>query len=212
MTAGVHMSPQEFIPVAETTGLIARLGEWSLLEGMRCAARLRDQGRPTKVAINVSRAQLLSKGFLAALHAALLCSNVDPRLIELEVTESLFMDHSPTVQTHLNSIRAVGVGLAIDDFGTGYSCLGSLKDLPVTKLKFDRAFICVLPEDRRAMTIVKYMTQLAKELGIQVVAEGVETNDQRVTCEVAGVHATQGYLHARPMPEDELLSWINKNT
>jgi len=122
------------------------------------------------------------------------------------------MDHSPTVQAHLRSIRAVRVGLAIDDFGTGYSCLAGLKDLPVTKLKFDRAFICVLPGDRRALTIVKYMTQLANELGIKVVAEGVETNDQRVTCEVAGVHATQGYLHARPMPEEQLLQWIKQNT
>ena len=210
MTPGVHISPNEFIPVAETTGLIVRLGEWSLLEGARCAARLRDQGTPTKVAINVSRAQLLSHGFLSALHAALLCANVAPDLIELELTESLFMDHSPTVQSNLRSIREAGVGLAIDDFGTGYSCLASLKDLPVTKLKFDRAFICVLPGDRRALAIVKAMTQLARELGIKVVAEGVETNDQRVACEVAGVHATQGYIHARPMPEDQLFTWIKE--
>jgi diguanylate cyclase (GGDEF)-like protein len=208
MTPGVQISPQDFIPVAETTGLIVRLGEWSLLEGILCAAKLRDQGTPTKVAINVSRAQLMSLGFLSALHGALLCANVAPELIELELTESLFMDHSPVVQTHLQSIRQAGVGLAIDDFGTGYSCLSSLKDLPATKLKFDRAFICVLPGDRRALAIVKSMTQLARELGITVVAEGVETTEQLVACEVAGVHATQGYFHARPMPERSLLNWI----
>jgi diguanylate cyclase (GGDEF)-like protein len=210
ITPGVQISPHDFIPVAETTGLIARLGEWSLLEGTRFAARLRDQGTPTKVAINVSRAQLLSQSFLPALHAALLCARVAPALIELELTESLFMDDSPMVQNNLQRIRQIGVGLAIDDFGTGFSCLASLKDLPATKMKFDRAFISVLPGDLRALAIVKSMTQLAKELGIKVVAEGVETQDQLVACEVAGVHATQGYIHAHPMPEERLLTWITE--
>jgi diguanylate cyclase (GGDEF)-like protein len=210
ITPNVQISPHDFIPVAEATGLISRLGEWSLLEGTRFAARLRDQGTPTKVAINVSRAQLLSQSFLPALHAALLCASVAPELIELELTESLFMDHSPMVQNNVQRIRQAGVGLAIDDFGTGYSCLSSLKDLPATKMKFDRAFISVLPGDYRALAIVKSMTQLAKELGIKVVAEGVETQDQLVACEVAGVHATQGYIHARPMREEDLLIWIKE--
>ena len=205
---GTHISPNEFIPVAEKTGLIARLGEWSLMQGALCAARLRDQGRPTKVAINVSRAQLLSPGFLPALHGALLCANVAPQLIELELTESLFMDISSIVQVNLFSIREAGVGLAIDDFGTGYSCLANLKDLPATKLKFDRAFISVLPGDRRALAIVKAMTQLGRELGMTVVAEGVETAEQLVACEVAGADATQGYIHACPMSEDNLLVWM----
>lgn len=210
ITPGVQIAPHDFIPVAEATGFISRLGEWSLLEGTRFAARLRDQGTPTKVAINVSRAQLLSQSFLPALHAALLCASVAPELIELELTESLFMDDSPMVQNNVQRIRQAGVGLAIDDFGTGYSCLSSLKDLPATKMKFDRAFISVLPGDQRALAIVKSMTQLAKELGIKVVAEGVETQDQLVACEVAGVHATQGYIHARPMPEEDLLAWIKE--
>lgn len=205
---GTHISPNEFIPVAEKTGLIARLGEWSLMQGALCAARLRDQGRPTKVAINVSRAQLLSPGFLPALHGALLCANVAPQLIELELTESLFMDISSIVQVNLFRIREAGVGLAIDDFGTGYSCLANLKDLPATKLKFDRAFISVLPGDRRALAIVKAMTQLGRELGMTVVAEGVETAEQLVACEVAGADATQGYIHACPMSEDNLLLWM----
>jgi len=204
----LQIPPDKFIPVAEKTGLIVRLGEWSLLQGTRCAARLREQGCATKVAINVSRAQLLSPGFLPALHGALLCANVSPELIELELTESLFMDLSPIVQTHLRSAREAGVGLAIDDFGTGYSCLSSLKDIPATKLKFDRAFISVLPADRRALAIVKAMTQLGRELGMIVVAEGVETPEQVLACEVAGTDATQGFFHARPMSEDDLLLWM----
>jgi EAL domain-containing protein (putative c-di-GMP-specific phosphodiesterase class I) len=188
--------------------LIVRLGEWSLLQGTRCAARLREQGFATKVAINVSRAQLISTEFLTALHGALICANVPPELIELELTESLFMDISPTVQANLHGARAVGVGLAIDDFGTGFSSLASLKDIPATKLKIDRAFIKVLPGDRRTLAIVKAMTQLGRELGMVVVAEGVETHEQLVASEVAGVGASQGFLHARPMSEDDLLNWM----
>jgi diguanylate cyclase (GGDEF)-like protein len=204
----VSIEPEKFIPVAEKTGLIVRLGEWSLLQGTRCAARLREQGFATKVAINVSRAQLISTEFLTALHGALICANVPPELIELELTESLFMDISPTVQANLHGARAVGVGLAIDDFGTGFSSLASLKDIPATKLKIDRAFIKVLPGDRRTLAIVKAMTQLGRELGMVVVAEGVETHEQLVASEVAGVGASQGFLHARPMSEDDLLNWM----
>ena len=205
---GVRIPPDKFIPVAEKCGLISRIGEWSLLQGTRFAARLRDQGCATKVAINVSRAQLTSPGFLPALHGALICANVAPELIELELTESLFMDLSPIVQSNLQRAREAGVGLAIDDFGTGYSCLSSLKDIPATKIKFDRAFVSVLPAERRTLSIVKAMTLLARELGMIVVAEGVETPEQLIACEVAGVDATQGYLHARPMAEDDLLLWM----
>lgn len=124
----------------------------------------------------------------------MICANVPPELIELELTESLVMDLSPTVQANLRSARQAGVGLAIDDFGTGYSSLASLKDIPATKLKFDRAFISVLPADRQALAIVKAMTQLGRELGMIVVAEGVETHEQLIACEVAGTDATQGFF------------------
>lgn len=202
------ISPTDFIPVAERTGLIHRLGELSLVQGTRFAARLRDHGWSTRVAINVSRAQLLSRGLLPALYGSLSSANVSASLIELELTESLFMDHSGTVQENLRSIRDAGVGMVIDDFGSGYSCLASLKDLPATKLKFDREFIRVLPGDRRALAIVKSLSQLARDLGLTVVAEGVETNEQLIACEVAGTHATQGFFHSPPLPEEELLTWM----
>ncbi len=205
------ISPGEFIPVAEKIGLIDKLGEWSLLEGALCAARLHRQGWPTKVAINVSRAQLLSEGFLTALQGALLCANVSPQWIELELTESLFMEQTPTVQYNLQRIRDTGVGLAIDDFGTGYSCLATLKDLPATKLKFDRAFIKCLPEDTRVLAIVRAMTDLAHYLGLVVVGEGVETEAQLQACEDFGLDATQGYFQAKPMPESQLLTWLENH-
>jgi len=205
---GRQLSPLQLVAVAEKTGLIVRLGEWSLLQGARCAARLREQGSRTKVAINVSRLQLGSPNFLSVLHAALICSRLPTDAIELELTESLFMDVSPVVQANLRGAHEAGVGLAIDDFGTGYSSLANLKDLPATKLKFDRAFISELPGDRRAFAILSAITRLAGELGMVVVAEGVETAAQLAACEAARVDATQGFLHAKPMPEEALLRWM----
>jgi diguanylate cyclase (GGDEF)-like protein len=207
---GRRLMPGKFIPVAEKSGLIVRLGEWSLLQGAQFAARLRDEGVATKVAINVSRAQLTSRSFAPTLQAALLCANVVPALVELEFTESLFLDLSETVQANLRSVRVAGVGMAIDDFGYGYSCLASLKDLPTTKLKLDRSFIKVLPEDRRAYAVVKAMAMLGRELGMTVVAEGVETAAQQAAVEGAAVDAVQGYFHARPMPEEAMLAWLKE--
>lgn len=205
---GHQIAPARFIPVAEKTGLIVRLGEWSLFQGARCAARLRAQGTPVKMAINVSRAQLISPKFTQALHAALVCANLPPDLLELELTESLFMDLSPPVQANLGAARAAGVGLAIDDFGTGYSCLSTLKDLSANKLKLDRSFVSVLPADRRSFAVVKAMSSLGTELGMTVVAEGVENPAQLAALAEAAVDATQGFFHARPMPEPALMAWM----
>jgi len=213
MRCRVHdrlLAPGRFIPVAEKTGLIVRLGEWSLLQGTRFAARLCHAGRPTKVAINVSRAQLTSPTFLPALHGALICANVDPALIELELTESLVMDESDIVQHNLRRARETGVGLAIDDFGTGYSSLSCLKDLPATKLKLDRSFVQVLPDDRRAYAVVRAMSRLARELGMVMVAEGVETPEQLAALHDAEVDAIQGFIWARPMNEEALLGWLEQ--
>lgn len=205
---GENILPEKFIPIAERTGLITSIGEWSLLQGAMHARRLQDAGYNTKVAINISRAQLASPKFTQALHAAMICSNVKPELIELELTESLFMDISEVVQKNLKNVIAVGVGLALDDFGTGYSCLANLKDIPAKKLKLDRAFVTVLPDDRRALSVVKSMTQLGHELGMTVVAEGCETQQQIDALFDAGVDAIQGFFYARPMPEESLLPWL----
>jgi len=208
-----NISPVKFIPVAEKTGLIIRLGEWSLLQGAMHARLMQDSGVQTKVAINVSRAQLVSPKFTEALHSALTCSNVKPELIELELTESLFMDISDTVQANLKNAIAAGVRLAIDDFGTGYSCLANLKDIPAGKLKLDQAFIKVLPEDRRSLSVVKAITQLGHELGMTVVAEGCERQEQIDALIDVGVDAIQGFFYAKPMPEEQLLPWLQaRNT
>lgn len=207
---GENIPPGKFIPVAEKTGLVIRLGEWSLLQGAMQARLLHDAGYHIKVAINVSRAQLISPKFSQALYAALICSSVKPELVELELTESLFMDISDTVQKNLKNALAAGVSLSIDDFGTGYSCLANLKDIPARKLKLDRAFVIVLPEDRRALAVVRAMTQLGHELGMTIVAEGCERQEEIDALLDAGVDAIQGFFYARPMPEETLLAWLQK--
>lgn len=202
--------PGRFIPVAEKTGLIVRLGEWTLMRGCAFARRMREAGMPLKVAVNVSRTQLLDDQFSVALNAALLCTRVDGQALELELTESLFMDISPVVQSSLAAARELGVGLAIDDFGTGYSCLANLKDIPATKLKLDRAFVSALPDDQRALAVVGAMTRLGQALGMTVTAEGAETQQQTDLLWASGVDQVQGFALAAPMPEEELLAWLKQ--
>lgn len=132
---GEMISPSDFIPIAERTDLIAKIGNWSLAEGAFFAKYLSDEGWRMPVAINVSRLQLLTPGFVSNLQSALLCANIPPELIELEITESLFFDFSPGVQAVLKEILNIGVLLAIDDFGTGYSSMASLRNIPVRKLR-----------------------------------------------------------------------------
>jgi diguanylate cyclase (GGDEF)-like protein len=203
-----RLAPAEFIPIAEKTGLIIRLGEWSLLEGANFARRLQESGECTTVSINISRAQFSMPHFPQTLHAALLCANVDPQRVELELTESLFMDNSSIVQINLRATKDTGVKISIDDFGTGFSCLATLKDIHASKLKIDRAFVVALPQDKRAFSVVSAIARLGRDLGMLVVAEGVENHAQIDALLEAGVHAIQGYIHARPMPEDTLLKWV----
>ena len=141
---GQVLAPSVFIPVAEKTGLIIRLGEWTLSQGALFARRLQEAGHDLKVAVNISRAQLLSPHFSQVLSSALIYAKVPAERLELELTESLFMDMSSTVQENICDVRAAGVTLAIDDFGTGYSCLANLKDIHAAKLKLDRAFAAAL--------------------------------------------------------------------
>jgi diguanylate cyclase (GGDEF)-like protein len=207
---GSILPPGRFIPVAEKTGLIVHIGEWSLITASNLVNRMHAQGLHTKVAVNVSRAQLIAPKFTQALHAVLAATNVPAEFIELEITESLFMDTSEVVQRNLHAALEAGFPLALDDFGTGYSSLGCLKDLPASKLKLDRAFVIDLPHNRRSFSVVKAVTQLALDLGMTVVAEGIETEEQyRSLCE-AGVTAIQGFYLARPMSETDFLAWLSR--
>jgi diguanylate cyclase (GGDEF)-like protein len=200
--------PGRFIPVAEKTGLIMHLGDWSLLTAAEFIGRLRLKGLDLKVAVNVSRAQLLIPAFAKMLHGVLAYTGIESSQMELEITESLFMDTADVVQKNLHAALEAGFPLALDDFGTGYSSLACLKDLPACKIKLDRAFVVDLPHDLRSFGVAKAVSQLAADLGITIVAEGVETKEQYDSLCMAGVTAIQGFYLARPMAETELLKWL----
>ncbi|MGY0193544.1 EAL domain-containing protein [Leptothrix sp. BB-4] len=190
------VSPGQFIGVAEETGFIAELGDWVLHEAVAQAARWHRDGRELPVSVNVSALQFRDAGFVDGVACALAEAGLPPQLLELELTESLLLDD---VDAHLQQLQALadlGVRLAIDDFGTGYSSLRYLKRLPIHRLKIDREFIRHLPEDASDRAITHTIVQLALALGLDVIAEGVETDAQhRALCEL-GCASFQGFLVA----------------
>jgi EAL domain-containing protein (putative c-di-GMP-specific phosphodiesterase class I) len=210
---GRRTPPDVLVRVAEKTGLITRLGDWSMVEAAAFARRLQEEGMSTKIAVNVSAAQLFHPSFSETLFGALAVAGIDASMFELEVTESLVLRLSTEVQTNLDFCTQQGNPLAIDDFGTGESCLAKLKDLPVRKLKLDRAFVGELPANRRAFALVRGVTQIGHDLGMTVVAEGVETAAQLESLWEAGVDAVQGYYYAKPMDGTAFVAWLRgRNT
>jgi diguanylate cyclase (GGDEF)-like protein len=201
--------PIEFVPIAESNGLIRPLGAWILEEALGAARRWLDLGWPVRVAVNVSAAQLRQRDLPALLRRLLTETGVPPHLLELEVTESLFVDPSQiTIRRCLDSVAAMGVSLAIDDFGTGYSSLACLKRLPVDRIKIDKSFLRELGRDPADEAIVRTIIGIARTFDRRVVAEGVETELQRRFLERAGCDEAQGYHFARPMPEAEVTAFM----
>ena len=205
---GKNIPPARFFPVAEKSGMIVRLGEWSLLQGTRQAKLLSKLGLNTTVSINVSRGQLADSKFTQSLNAAIILADVDPGLIELELSESIFMDALDVVQANLRTVREIGVSLSIDNFGSGLSCLSNLKDIPATKLKLGRAFTMALPEDKRALAVVRAMIQMGRDLGMTVISEGVETKEQMEVLKDLSLDGIQGYFYAKPMDVESLSAWL----
>ncbi len=205
---GRFISPAQFIPVAEQSGLIVPIGNWVLRTALRAAARLRDAGVQLRMAVNVSPLQFAQPQFLAHVDEALADTRMPPECLELEITESVAVMGLQRVAALLQQIRARGIAVAIDDFGTGFSSLSYLDRLPADRLKIDRAFVSALDSGDAGARIAEMIVPLGHRLGMQVLAEGVETEAQAAALRQLGCDEVQGYLYAKPMPFDDLVTWL----
>ena len=198
------LPPARFVPLLESSGLIVPVGEWVIRAACRQIAEWRRAGlRPVPVAVNLSARQLMHHDICAVLERELRAAGVEPRLLEVEITESDAMENPDQTAAILQVLRARGVRVAIDDFGTGYSSLAYLKRFPVTTLKLDRSFVSGLPGDPDDVSIARAVISMAHNLGLKVVAEGVEQEDQRQFLATHGCDQMQGYLLARPLPAQD---------
>ena len=195
--------PVRFIPMAEETGLIVGIGEWILAEACRQGRHWQDAGHPIRVGVNLSARQFLQAGFVKNVLAIVNSSGFDRQLLELEITESLMMNDPDSIRAALDEFVANGIRIAIDDFGTGYSSLSYLKRFPISYVKIDRAFVMDLPHDSDSVAIVRTIIAMAKSLRLQLIAEGVETDEQLELLCAEGCEEAQGFLfsHAVPAPD-----------
>ncbi|AEA67430.1 MULTISPECIES: putative bifunctional diguanylate cyclase/phosphodiesterase [Pseudomonas] len=197
--------PDLFIPLAEQNGTIIAIGEWVLDQACRQLREWHDQGfLDLRMAVNLSTVQLHHAELPRVVNNLLQMYRLPPRSLELEVTETGLMEDITTAAQHLLSLRRSGALIAIDDFGTGYSSLSYLKSLPLDKIKIDKSFVQDLLDDEDDATIVRAIIQLGKSLGMQVIAEGVETVEQEAYIIAEGCHEGQGYYYSKPLPAREL--------
>jgi diguanylate cyclase (GGDEF)-like protein/PAS domain S-box-containing protein len=200
------VSPGEFLPRAEENGLIVPINEWVLYEACREAKCWQRQGLGhLRIGINLSPVQFRRVNVAALVLRALSAAELDPRRLEIEITENIVMEDTETIISHLTQISELGVGISIDDFGTGYSSLNYIKRFPVDRIKIDQCFVRNMVEDPNDNAIVRTVTNLGHSLGLTVVAEGVETQEQVQLLEAAGCDVMQGYFYGRPMPAEQFI-------
>jgi diguanylate cyclase (GGDEF)-like protein len=203
------ISPADFIPLAEDTGLIVPIGTWVLREACRQAQALRSQGLALDtVAVNLSPRQFRQADLLKQVRDALNDSGLPASCLELEITEGALMDDVAQTQASLRALKSLGLRLAVDDFGTGYSSLAYLRRFPLDKLKIDQSFMHGVPEDHGNLEIVATIITLARSLNLTVIAEGVETSGQLAALRRLGCEQSQGYLFSRPLSLENLREWL----
>ncbi|SFV02758.1 sensor domain-containing phosphodiesterase [Pseudoduganella namucuonensis] len=204
------ISPAEFIPLIEKTALIKPLTDWVLRTAIRQAAQWHAAGRPVKIAINLSALNFEEGDICQRLAAACAESGLPPRYVEIECTEGVWME-SPAILQTLHGIRALGMSLALDDFGTGYSNFAYLQKVPATVVKVDQSLVRNVHTNPRDQRIVRSLIALARELGYEVVAEGVETAESLALIREWGCHVAQGYHFAKPLPAADFIEHIARH-
>ena len=206
---GSTVPPESFIPLTEDTGLINPIGQWIIVQAMQDACRINQQtGLQLQVAINLSVRQFLNPGVVGLVAEALQFTGIDPALVEFEITESMLIDKVDDARQSMYNLRNLGVQLAIDDFGTGFSSMSYLKEFPVNTMKIDRSFIMSLDQGAEGLAIVTALVSLGKAMGLTVVAEGIENQEQLELVASSGCDLGQGFHIARPMPLEGLIRSI----
>lgn len=206
---GSFISPVQFIPVAEQSGLIVPIGQWVLAKACRTAASLKkNHGIDIRIAINVSGNQFVQSDICGDVTKMLQETGLDPKNIELEVTESVFMDDIQQTVQILHNLHSIGVELAIDDFGTGYSSLSYLSQFPIDRLKIDQSFVRNALNDKENASIARTIINLGHSLDLKVIAEGVETKDHEAFLMAHGCDEVQGYRYSKPVPEEQLIAFV----
>jgi diguanylate cyclase (GGDEF)-like protein len=203
------VSPDEFIPLAEQSGLIVEIGDWVLREACAQARRWRDAGGPGwQVAVNVSGVQFRDGSLVERVSRAIDAAGIEPRMIELEFTEGALIEYSAVVSKAVKSLKALGVATALDDFGTGYSSLSYLRHFPIDTLKIDRVFVRDIVSKNDGNTpLVDAIIAMARSLGLSTVAEGVETEAQWQYLKARNANQVQGFLFCQPLAIDDLQRW-----
>ncbi len=205
------VSPASFIPLAEETGLIMQIGEWALREACRANKSWQDQGyNPISVAVNISPKQFRHQDITQLIASVLEETGLEPRYLEMEITETAVMDNVETAASKLNDIQKMGVDISVDDFGTGYTSISYLKQFPIAVLKIDQSFIRGIPHNQNDIAITSAVIALAHSLSMKVVAEGVETAEQLQFLADNNCDVVQGYYLSRPLPEAKIILQLTK--
>ena len=205
-----RIGPDEFVPLAEASGLMGQLTTTVLQQSLAACRAWQSHGQPVGVAVNVSADTLQDPRFVTEVAATLQDTGVAPWLLTLELTENVVVADPQVAAERMQELRALGVRLSVDDFGTGYSSLTYLKGLPIDEVKIDKGFVAGLAQEPGDQAVVRAVVDIAHTLRISVVAEGVEQEDQHVLLGRLGVDQVQGYLHARPMPAAEMDVWLSR--
>ena len=209
------VSPSEFIPVAERTGLIVALGEWVLSEAVACLSKWQLQFPdylPLNMSVNLSGIQLFAPNLLPLLDSLLRVHNLKGEFLKLEITESVLMENAEVAAGVLELLKARQVKVCLDDFGTGYSNLSYLQWLPIDTLKIDRSFVCCLEEGGKNLALLEAILNLASSLQLEAIAEGVETQEQLIILRSLGCNSYQGYFFSRPLEEEGAVALLSAAT